>query len=108
MAQRKNSSEAELNATREALVADLKRLAEETQAVIQASAEEQFFDKAQTLREALQSTLGNLSDDLQQGREKLHQGVDETEQRIREQPFVSVGVAALAGLVIGLLLNRNR
>jgi ElaB/YqjD/DUF883 family membrane-anchored ribosome-binding protein len=108
MSQRKNPSEAELNATREALVADLKRLTEETQSVIQASAEEHFFDKAQSLRNALQNTLGNLSDGIHEGQEKIRQGVDTAEQRIRDQPLATVGAAALAGLVIGLLLNRGR
>ena len=108
MSQRKNPSEAELNATREALVADLKRLTEETQSVIQASAEEHFFDKAQSLRNALQNILGNLGHEIQEGQEKIRQSVDNTEQRIRDQPLVAVGSAALAGLVIGLLLNRGR
>ena len=31
-----------------------------------------------------------------------------TESKIRENPLLSVGIAAAAGLVIGLLLNRNQ
>lgn len=108
MAQRKNNTEAELAATREALINDLKRLTEETQAVIQASAEEHFFDKANGLRDTLQAALGNLGEEIKEGQEALRQGVDQTEERIREQPLMAVGVAALAGLVIGLLLNRGR
>ena len=74
---------------------------------------------ARTTREKLNSALGDLSvkadeagrvvkKGLSQAEVSVRQGMDVTERRIRENPFVSVGIATAVGLFLGLLINRNR
>ena len=74
---------------------------------------------ASTAREKLNSALGELSvkadeagrvvkKGLSQAEVSVRQGMDVTERRIRENPLVSVGIAAGVGLILGLLINRNR
>lgn len=36
-----------------------------------------------------------------------HKGVDATEIMIKERPFQAIGIAALAGLVLGCVINRR-
>lgn len=36
-----------------------------------------------------------------------HKGMDTTEQMIKERPFQAIGIAALAGLVLGCVINRR-
>ena len=45
---------------------------------------------------------------LSEGEVSLKDEIARTEEKIRENPLLAVGVAAAAGLVLGLLLNRNR
>ncbi len=45
---------------------------------------------------------------LSDGEVSLKDEIARTEKKIRENPLLAVGVAAAAGLVLGLLLNRNR
>ncbi len=45
---------------------------------------------------------------LSEGEVSLKDEIARTEKKIRENPLLAVGIAAAAGLVLGLLLNRNR
>jgi ElaB/YqjD/DUF883 family membrane-anchored ribosome-binding protein len=49
------------------------------------------------LRDRLSDTETSLKDELAR-----------TEDKIRENPLLAVGIAAAAGLIVGLLLNRNQ
>lgn len=48
--------------------------------------------------------LNHLSDDAS---EVAHKSVSSTEEVIRNHPLQAVGIAALAGIAIGVLLNRH-
>lgn len=48
--------------------------------------------------------LHHLSEDASVA---AHKGVDNTEKLIKDHPFQSVGIAALAGLVLGALISRR-
>jgi ElaB protein len=48
--------------------------------------------------------LGHLSEDASA---VAHKGVDSTEQLIKQHPLQAVGIAAVVGIAIGVLLNRR-
>lgn len=48
--------------------------------------------------------LSHLSDDASA---MAHKGVDSTEQLIKQHPLQAVGIAAVVGIAIGVLLNRR-
>ena len=60
----------------------------------------QISEKLSTAKEKLH----HLSEDASVA---AHKGVDNTEKLIKDHPFQSVGIAALAGLVLGALLSRR-
>lgn len=48
--------------------------------------------------------LSHLSEDASAA---AHKGVDSTEKMIKDHPFQAIGIAAVAGLLLGALLSRR-
>ena len=81
--------------------------------------EDPAYKKLQEARDKLKAVLDEVSaktDEIEESMKKhlgevefsLADEIARTESKIRENPLLSVGIAAAAGLVIGLLLNRNQ
>lgn len=72
--------------------------------------------KASELRDRLNTALHQSADATERAlrkgydraEESLREGVDYTERKIKDHPFASVGIAAGVGVLIGLMINRNR
>jgi ElaB/YqjD/DUF883 family membrane-anchored ribosome-binding protein len=57
------------------------------------------------VREELQNRLGAA---WETGREKVSACAQATDRTIREKPYQSIGIALGLGVLIGMILNRNR
>lgn len=69
-----------------------------------------FGEKAQEVRHQLVRKLEAAKEkfqDLDDVKEAAEEGMKEADRMIRKHPYESVGVALVAGLVIGALLNRR-
>ena len=66
-----------------------------------------LYKKARVARDKLNVVVEDLSVKADQVEQVVRKNVDHTGDRIKENPFVSVGIAASVGLLIGLLLNRR-
>lgn len=53
---------------------------------------------------AAKEKLHHLSDDASSA---AHKGVDSAEKIVKDHPLQAIGIAALAGIAIGILLNRR-
>ena len=57
--------------------------------------------------ERLKEIRDRAEETLKGARERLEGAGEELEQRVRQHPYAALGIAAAAGLVIGVLLARK-
>ena len=62
--------------------------------------------------EKVQGSLDDLKAELQKEFEVLNDGLEEQletgRKQVREHPFLAVGVAVMAGVIVGMLLGKNK
>lgn len=98
-----------MNATQlstDRLVADLKRVVEDSEHVLAASAG-QVGEKCQDLREKLTETLERAKATCRKLEDRAVESAKATDKVIREHPYQSIGVAFGIGLLIGVLVTRK-
>jgi ElaB/YqjD/DUF883 family membrane-anchored ribosome-binding protein len=92
------------------LMDDLRKVVHDTEALLRAT-EGQLGEKADDARQRVQAALENARTRLKavQGSaaEMGEEAVRATETYVRENPWQAVGIAAGAGLVLGLLIARR-
>ena len=93
-------------ANMEKLLADLKVLSRDAEAVLQATAG-QAGDKMSELRSRLSTVLESAKATCHRIEEKAVAGAKVADKTIREHPYESVGVAFGVGLLIGVLVGRR-
>ena len=93
-------------ANMEKLVADLKILSRDAEAVLQATAG-QAGDKMSELRSRLSTALDSAKATCHRIEEKAVAGAKVADKAIREHPYESVGVAFGVGLLVGVLVGRR-
>jgi len=102
------SASAEIS--REKLVADLRTLVADTEELLRATAG-QAGEKAAAARERMQASLERSKQKLLEAERALEdragQAAREVEQYVRQNPWRALGIAALAGFVLGALVNRR-
>jgi ElaB/YqjD/DUF883 family membrane-anchored ribosome-binding protein len=95
---------------RDKLVADLKHVIADAEDMLKLSAG-QAGDEAVKLRERLQARLSGTKErlaDLQHSAlEKAKEAGHVADDFVHEKPWVSIGVAAGVGLIVGLLIGRR-
>lgn len=96
--------------TTDKLVKDLQTVIEDAEALLKATAN-QAGEKVQEARARAQESLGaarerleSMKDDAMRQAREL---VDDGEEYVRENPWKAIGIAAGAGLLIGLLVSRR-
>jgi ElaB/YqjD/DUF883 family membrane-anchored ribosome-binding protein len=98
------------NVTRDKLVADLKVLIADSEELLRASAG-QAGEKIAAARERVQASLATakvkLADAERAVVEKTKKAAKATDEFVHENPWKAVGIAAAAGVVLGLLINRR-
>lgn len=95
--------------TKEKLVADLKILVADTEELLRATAD-MAGDRVSAARERMQESLAVAKAKLVEAEQALHErgkvALEATDAYVHDNPWRAVGIAAGAGLLIGLLIRR--
>jgi ElaB/YqjD/DUF883 family membrane-anchored ribosome-binding protein len=96
--------------TRDKLVADLKVLIADSEELLRASAG-QAGEKIAAARERVQASLATakvkMADAERAVLEQTKKAAKAADEFVHENPWRAVGIAAAAGVVLGLLINRR-
>ena len=105
-----NTQTASNDVSKQKLVADLKIVVADAEELLRATAA-QAGEKVSAARERIQASLATakvkLSDAERALLEKTKQAARATDDYVRENPWQAVGIAAAAGLVLGILISRR-
>jgi ElaB/YqjD/DUF883 family membrane-anchored ribosome-binding protein len=93
-------------ANMEKLMADLKTLTRDAEALMQATAG-QAGEKVSELRQRLSAALESAKATCHRLEERAIAGAKAADRAIREHPYESIGVAFGLGLLIGVLIGRR-
>jgi ElaB/YqjD/DUF883 family membrane-anchored ribosome-binding protein len=93
-------------ANMEKLMADLKTLTRDAEALMQATAG-QTGEKVSELRQRLSAALESAKATCHRLEERAIAGAKAADRAIREHPYESIGVAFGLGLLIGVLIGRR-
>lgn len=103
-------SESHSRRARERVMADLKALAGDAEALLRATAND-ASEKAKEARDrltgALERAKGTYEDLQARGLESARAAAKKTDDTIREHPYESIAVALGLGLLLGLVLRRK-
>jgi ElaB/YqjD/DUF883 family membrane-anchored ribosome-binding protein len=96
--------------SKEKLVADLKVVVADAEELLRATAS-QAGEKVSAARERIQASLATAKVKLTEAErallEKTKEAAKATDDYVRENPWQAVGIAAVAGLVLGILISRR-
>ena len=96
--------------SKQKLVADLKVVVADAEELLRATAS-QAGEKVSAARERIQASLATakvkLSDAERALLEKTREAAKATDDYVRDNPWQAVGIAAVAGLVLGILISRR-
>ena len=105
-----NTQSASNHVSKEKLVADLKVVVADAEELLRATAS-QAGEKVSAARERIQASLATAKVKLTEAErvllEKSKQAAKAMDEYVRENPWQAVGVAAVAGLVLGVLISRR-
>ena len=110
MPQKNTKDNKDIQTEREKLLADLKLLVADAKSLTEVTGEESkefLTDKAEDLRQQLNETLEALKAHGEKVKEVAVEKTDEVEDCIRKNPWKSIGIAVVAGVVIDRLTSRN-
>lgn len=97
--------------SKERLMQDLRVVVADAEELLRATAG-QAGDKVTSARERIQESLVSARERLASAEqamvEKTRQAAKATDEYVHENPWKSIGVAAGAGLIIGMLISRSR
>ena len=105
-----NSQTASKDVSKDKLVADLKVVVADAEELLRATAS-QAGEKVAAARERIQASLAAAKVKLTEAEkvllEKSKEAAKAADEYVRENPWQAVGVAAAAGLVLGVLISRR-
>ena len=100
----------DFEAQKQALLGEIRTVLDEVENLYQAGVE-RSAEETQELKNRLQAHLGVAQSKLQKlethAVEQVKQQAQRVDEYINEKPYYAMGFAALAGLVVGVLLNRK-
>ena len=100
----------DFEAQKQALLGEIRTVLDEVKDLYQEGAE-RTEEETQELKNRLQAHLGVAQSKLQKlethAVEQVKQQAQRVDEYINEKPYYAMGFAALAGLVVGVLLNRK-
>lgn len=106
--QTQKEAEAESPPSPRELVENLRQMIDEAESMIVGTASHQMDETVEELREQLQEKIDSLKAAYQQAEGRVVDVATATDQAIRQKPYQSLGIAAGIGVIVGLLLNRQR
>jgi ElaB/YqjD/DUF883 family membrane-anchored ribosome-binding protein len=96
--------------TREKLMEDLKAVVNDAEELLKATAN-QTGEKIASVRakaeESLKKAKARIGEEGKAVMEKAKSAARSTDDFVRDQPWTAVGIGALAGFLIGLLISRR-
>jgi ElaB/YqjD/DUF883 family membrane-anchored ribosome-binding protein len=96
--------------SKEKLVADLKVVIADAEELLRATAS-QAGEKVAAARERIQASLASAKVKLSEAErallEKTREAAKATDEYVHEHPWKAVGIAAGAGLLLGILISRR-
>ncbi len=105
-----NTQTASNDVSKEKLVADLKVVVADVEELLRATAS-QAGEKVSAARERIQASLAaakvKLTETERALLEKSKLAAKAADEYVRENPWQAVGIAAAAGLVLGVLISRR-
>ncbi|HWQ37197.1 MAG TPA: DUF883 family protein [Burkholderiales bacterium] len=103
--------DADVNTPKDKLVADFKAVIRDAEELLQATAN-QAGEKVTAARGRIQESLRNAKEELQEieaaAMEKARVAARATDAYVHQHPWQTAGIAAAVGIVIGMLIGRNR
>lgn len=97
--------------TKERLMQDLRVVVSDAEELLRATAS-QAGEKMSVARERIQENLAAAKERLAEAQDqvaaKARQAAKATDEYVHENPWKAVGIAAGAGLIIGMLISRGR
>jgi len=97
-------------ASKQKLVADLKVVVADAEELLRATAS-QAGEKVSAARERIQASLGTAKVKLAEAERvlvaKTKDAAKTTDEYVHDHPWHAVGIAAAAGLVLGVLISRR-
>ena len=104
------NAESANDVSKEKLVADLKVVVADAEELLRATAS-QAGEKVSAARERIQASLATAKVKLVEAErvlvEKTRQAAKATDAYVHDNPWQAVGIAAMAGLVLGILISRR-
>jgi ElaB/YqjD/DUF883 family membrane-anchored ribosome-binding protein len=110
MTQKSTTKSKDLQSERDKLMADLKILVADAKSLTEATGDESkefLAEKAEDLRQQLSETMEALRVKGEKVKEVAIEKTDEVEDCIRKNPWKSIGIAVVAGIVIDRLTSRQ-
>ena len=105
-----NPQSASTDVSKEKLVADVKVVVADAEELLRATAA-QAGEKVSAARERIQASLASAKVKLTEAEralvEKTKQAAKVTDEYVHENPWQAVGIAAMVGLVLGILISRR-
>ncbi len=99
-----------MSQAKQQLMADLKVLAADAEELVRATAS-QTGDRLVAARGRIQQSVAELRPKLSQAQaaisENARAAATVTDTAVRENPWAAIGIAAVAGLALGLLIGRR-
>jgi len=92
--------------TTEKLMADLRAVVRDAEELLQATAG-QAGARVEELRARAEESIGAARARLEQAGDSAREAAREIDEQVRRNPWAAVGLAAAAGLLLGLLLGRK-
>ncbi len=94
------------NVTTEKLMADLRAVVRDAEELLQATAG-QAGARVEELRARAEASLGAARVRLDEAGVSAREAARDIDEQVRGNPWAAVGIAAAAGLLLGLLLSRK-
>jgi ElaB/YqjD/DUF883 family membrane-anchored ribosome-binding protein len=105
-----NTQAASNDVSKEKLVADLKVVVADAEELLRATAS-QAGEKVAAARERITASLATAKVKLADAErvlvEKTKQAAKVTDEYVHENPWQAVGIAAMAGVLLGILISRR-
>lgn len=101
---------AQVDVTTDQLVADLKTVMDDAEALLKATSTltgEKIQEVRARAEESLRQAKVRLTEVEEEAMRRAREVADAADEYVRENPWQSVGIAAGIGLVVGLLLARR-
>ncbi len=105
-----NTKSSDLSESREQVVEDLQKLIADAQNLAKeakSASGEAIDEKVAAARDALRDGMGRLKEQGEIARAKSIEASKGVDEMVRENPWKSIGIAALGGFVLSLLLRKD-